>query len=117
MADPRRVGNAMRRRMGAPSSMYADAAQPPEFSPGDMVTAKGRRGPMRVSGIVANVPENTYAVQGGYRRRFTTHQASDLSLIDVVPERNAAVNEWLRLHGRRKREPLEVVERYQGQDS
>jgi hypothetical protein len=85
MADPRRVGHAQRRRMGAPSNVYAATMKPPTFSPGDPVQAAGRYRDQVVSQVVPNVtrPSATsdghgYVVKGGKTGRETMHLSGEL---------------------------------------
>ena len=85
MADPRRVGMAQRRRIGASASMYSNTMKPPSHSPGDTVKAPGRYGVQTVTGVVPNVtsPGNgsdghAYIVSGGKAGRQSVHLSGEL---------------------------------------
>ena len=54
MADPRRVGHAQRRRMGAKSNVYDDTMKPPSYGPGDTVRAQGRYRDQTVVDVIPN---------------------------------------------------------------
>ena len=93
MADSRRVGNAMRRRMGAPSSMYHEMMKPPTFGPGDTVKAPGRYGTVTVVNVMPNVSRpyanndgHSYEVQGGKGGRITTHLSGELRPFELGQE-------------------------------
>jgi len=90
MADPRRVGNAQRRRMGAPSSMYANTMMPPTFNPGDTVKAPGRYGVQTIAGVMPNVTMpsgghdgHAYIVMGGKTGRQSVHLSGELRPFQV----------------------------------
>ena len=93
MTDPRRVGNAQRRRMGAPSSMYAVTTKAPTFGQGDAVKAQGRYGTQTVVAIHPNAAPATgghdghaYSVRGGKGGRVTTHLSGELQPFTVGTE-------------------------------
>lgn len=85
MADPRMLGHAQRRRIGAPSNVYADTMKPPSYAPGDPVKAAGRYRDQVVSAVHPNVvrpSENSdghgYVVKGGKGGRETMHLSGEL---------------------------------------
>lgn len=85
MADPRRVGHAQRRRMGAPSNVYADTLKPPSFGPGETVKAQGRYRSQTVSAVIPNVTRpdgvndgHAYVVAGGKKGRTSVHLSGEL---------------------------------------
>ena len=93
MTDPRRVGHAQRRRIGAPSNVYADTLKPPTYGPGDTVKAKGRYRTQTVTGIVPNVarPDGTndghgYVVSGGKKGRQSVHLSGELAPFELGTE-------------------------------
>lgn len=93
--DPRRVGQAQRRRVGASSNMYADTMSPPSYGPGDTVKAKGRYRTQIVTGVVPNVVPpgdgsdgHGYIVQGGKSGRQTMHLSGELSSFEIGVEEN-----------------------------
>lgn len=94
MGDPRRLGHAMRRRMGAPSNVYADTMKPPTFNPGDPVKAAGRYRSQVVSAVHPNVtrPEpgvsdgHGYEVTGGKSGRTTLHLSGELQPFEIGQE-------------------------------
>jgi hypothetical protein len=86
MADGRRIGQAQRRRIGAPSNVYSDTMKPPLYGPGDTVSAKGRYGPQTVENILPNqvrpngsLDGHAYVVSGGKGGRKTTHLSDEIS--------------------------------------
>lgn len=86
MADPRRVGHAQRRRMGAPSNVYADTMKAPTYGPGETVRAPGRYGTMTVQNVVPNITRPSalsdghgYEVSGGKGGRVTMHLSGELT--------------------------------------
>lgn len=85
MGDPRRLGHAQRRRMGAPSNVYADTMKPPSYALGDPVQAAGRYRDQVVSAVIPNVThpgEGTdghgYVVKGGKTGRESMHLSGEL---------------------------------------
>ena len=93
MTDPRRVGHAQRRRMGASSNMYADTLKPPSYGPGDTVKAKGRYKTQTVTGIIPNVTKpgpdsdgHGYVVSGGKKGRQSVHLSGELAPFTLGPE-------------------------------
>lgn len=85
MTDGRRVGHAQRRRIGAPSNMYANTVKPPSYGVGDTVKAKGRYGTGTVSAVTPGVAKpdgvndgNGYSVTGGKGGRTTEHMSGEL---------------------------------------
>lgn len=85
MADPRRVGMAQRRRMGALSNMYANTLKPPSYGPGDTVKAQGRYKSQTVTDVIPNVtaPDDSndghaYVVQGGKSGRQSVHLSGEI---------------------------------------
>jgi hypothetical protein len=85
--DPRRLGHAQRRRVGAPSNVYADTMKPPTYGPGEQVRAAGRYGPQTVEDVVPNItrPDTNvsdghgYIVSGGKGGRKTVHLSGELT--------------------------------------
>lgn len=95
MADPRRVGHAQRRRMGAPSNVYGDTMKPPSYGPGDTVKASGRYRTQTVTNVVPNVTRpdgdndgHGYVVQGGKGGRQTMHLSGELKPFEIGIEEN-----------------------------
>jgi hypothetical protein len=85
MTDTRRLGHAQRRRLGAPSNVYADTLRPPTHGPGDTVKAPGRYGAQTVVDVMPSVTRpdtnndgHAYAVQGGKGGRVTIHLSGEL---------------------------------------
>lgn len=85
MGDPRRLGMAQRRRIGASSNVYDTTIQPPSFGAGDSVRAKGRYGMQAVVAVVPSVVRPSgdvdghgYVVQGGKRGRTSMHLSNEL---------------------------------------
>lgn len=83
--DTRRVGHAQRRRVGAPSNVYADTMKPPSYGAGDQVRAKGRYGMQTVESILPNevrpdgsIDGHAYAVRGGKAGRLSFHLSNEL---------------------------------------
>jgi hypothetical protein len=75
----------MRRRMGAPSNVYADTMKPPTFSPGDPVKAANRYRDQVVVAVHPNVTQpnafsdgHGYVVKGGKLGRETMHLSGEL---------------------------------------
>lgn len=86
--DGRRIGQAQRRRIGAPSNVYSDTMKQPTHSVGDIVRAKGRYGDQRIDGIYSGMTrpqEGTdghgYLVSGGKGGRRSLHLSGDLRSI------------------------------------
>ena len=86
MTDTRRLGHAQRRRMGAPSNVYADTMKPPTYGVGDTVKAKGRYRSGTVTGIWpawlrpgAGTDGHGYEVTGGKKGRKTVHLSGELA--------------------------------------
>lgn len=93
MPDGRRVGHAQRRRMGAPSNMYANTMRPPSYGPGDSVKAKGRYRGQMVTGVIPNVVQpgegsdgHAYVVSGGKGGRQSVHLSGELSPFEMGTE-------------------------------
>lgn len=93
MGDPRRLGHAMRRRMGAPSNVYADTMKPPTYAPGDPVQAAGRYRNQVVSKVHPNVVRpgpgsdgHGYEVTGGKGGRTTMHLSGELRPFELGRE-------------------------------
>jgi hypothetical protein len=93
MTDPRRLGHAQRRRMGAASNIYDATTRAPSFGLTDQVQVKGRYGPQTVVGVVPNVTAPTdehdghgYVVQGGKRMRQTMHLSGELKPFEIGME-------------------------------
>lgn len=85
MPDPRRIGHAQRRRIGASPNMYDQTMQPPTYGPGDTVKAKGRYGAQTVTDVIPNVTKpgagtdgHGYVVQGGKGGRQSTHLSGEI---------------------------------------
>ena len=85
MADPRRVGHAQRRRMGAPSNVYADTVKPPTHGVGDTVKAKGRYRSGTVTAVFPSVMKHDsdndghgYEVTGGKGGKKSVHLSGEL---------------------------------------
>lgn len=85
MTDGRRVGHAQRRRIGAPSNMYADTVKPPSYGVGDTVKAKGRYRTGTVTAIFPSVLKpgdgtdgHGYEVSGGKGGRKSMHLSGEL---------------------------------------
>lgn len=85
MTDTRRLGHAQRRRLGAPSNVYADTMKPPTYGPGDTVKAPGRYGGVTVVNVMPAITRpgrdsdgHGYAVQGGKTGRITVHLSGEL---------------------------------------
>ena len=86
ITDPRRLGQAQRRRIGASSNVYDTTINPPSHGVGDTVRAKGRYGVQTVVGVYAGIARpqeggddgHGYIVQGGKRGRTSTHFSTDL---------------------------------------
>jgi hypothetical protein len=105
MTDARRVGQAQRRRIGASPNMYSNTMLPPSFGPGDTVTAKGRRGPQAVVGVIPNVSRpggghdgHGYVVQGGKKGRRTVHPSGEL--VPSGTDLYTQASEWAKAKGR-----------------
>lgn len=85
--DTRRVGQAQRRRVGAPSNVYSDTMKAPAFGEGDIVRAKGRYGDQRIEGVYHGLTRpqedvtdgHGYIVSGGKKGRKSLHLSSDLT--------------------------------------
>lgn len=93
MTDPRRVGHAQRRRMGAPSNVYADTMKPPSYAPGDTVKAPGRYGVQTVTAVMPNTTRpgresdgHSYEVSGGKGGRVTVHLSGELRPFEMGQE-------------------------------
>lgn len=88
--DPRRLGHAQRRRIGAPSNVYGNTIKPPTRGLGATVRARGRYGPQTVVGIrigthpAGETDGHTYTVAGGKKGRRSEHSSAELAdaLID-----------------------------------
>jgi hypothetical protein len=85
MTDGRRVGHAQRRRIGAPSNMYANTVKPPTHGMGDTVKAKGRYRTGTVTAIFPSVLEpdgvndgHGYEVTAGKGGRKSMHLSGEL---------------------------------------
>lgn len=94
MGDPRRLGHAQRRRVGAPSNVYADTLKPPSYGPGDTVKAQGRYGAPTVTGVIPNAgghPDgvndgHAYVVTGGKTGRTSVHLSGELKPFELGTE-------------------------------
>jgi hypothetical protein len=93
MTDARKLGHAQRRRLGAPSNVYADTMKPPAYGVGDPVKAAGRYKDQVVSSVVPNVTrpdaENDghgYVVKAGKQGRETMHLSGELRPFRVGQE-------------------------------
>lgn len=93
MTDGRRVGHAQRRRIGAPSNMYADTMKPPSYGPGDTVKAKGRYRTQTVTGVIPNLTQpglgsdgHGYVVSGGKGGRESVHLSGELQPFEMGME-------------------------------
>jgi len=93
MTDPRRVGHAQRRRMGAASNVYDTVAKPPAYAYGEQVSAPGRRGVQTIVGIAKSAVSadrtndgHAYAVQGGKAQKVSWHLSGELRPFDIGQE-------------------------------
>jgi hypothetical protein len=85
MTDGRRVGQAQRRRIGAPSNMYSDTVRPPTHGVGDTVKAKGRYRSGTVTAIFPSIMKHDgandghgYEVTAGKGGRKSVHLSGEL---------------------------------------
>jgi hypothetical protein len=85
MTDGRRVGHAQRRRIGAPSNVYADTVKPPTYGVGDQVKAQGRYRAGSVTAIFPSVMKaddqhdgHAYEVTAGKGGRKSIHMSGEL---------------------------------------
>jgi hypothetical protein len=85
MTDGRRVGQAQRRRIGAPSNVYSDTVKPPTHGVGDTVKAAGRYRTGTVTGIIPSITHpgpgtdgHGYEVTGGKGGRKSVHLSGEL---------------------------------------
>jgi hypothetical protein len=93
MGDPRRLGHAQRRRIGAPSNVYADTMKPPTYGPGENVKAAGRYGTQTVVDVMPNVSRpdalndgHGYVVSGGKNGRTSVHLSGELKPFEMGKE-------------------------------
>jgi hypothetical protein len=91
--DPRRLGHAQRRRVGAPSNVYGDTLLPPAHGVGDTVKAQGRYRTQTITGVVPNVvrPDGVndghgYVVTGGKTGRETLHLSGEIEPFELGTE-------------------------------